>query len=867
MNRTHIATAFALLTSIASAPAIQLNWVEDLSAPDDTTYQFTDVRVIGGDVYMSGYARAGLTGFTWKRSGGVWTNLNVPGVSFLNTIHGTGSTDIWVGGNSGVHHFNGSTWSSVAAGVGEEIKNIAAIDASHVVALGANGTIRQTANGGTSWTTIAGGNGGSTVGLLATATDDIWIGGNDGQTYMEHWDGGAYDITPGYTTPGSFVQAIARNGAHAYACGTGGEAWKLDGAGTTFVDIMYQYQTFASARDVVVDASGDAWFVGERAHVFHYDLSGDSYELQNSVSLDDPAREYTSIFNDGGNLIVVGNGGVWETSVGDPIPIRFSNETATHAPGLTELDVGDVAWGDYNDDGNVDMIVEGVLWRNNGAPGYTFTSVFTPGASVWGDYDNDGKLDIYHFNHNTLYHNESTSNTTSFVAVPFPDVPMTWPNNNFTYSRGATWADYTGNGFLDIYIGGFENEGAVAFFDDALVFNNQDGTFTKQADRNSRQSRGVTSCDWDEDGDVDIYVSNYRLQRNPLWVNDGAGNFTDQGVAFGVSGNSPPVPPAVQSYAHTVGSCWGDINNDGHFDLFAGNFNHHDGRRGEDATLHRNQGPGNPNPADDWHFVPAWVLDVPDWQETYGSPSLADYDNDGDLDLYFTVLSASDAPRLYRNDGNWNFTNVTALEGLGGGNTSWQGAWADFDNDGDLDLVTDGKLFVNNSPTNNNWLKVHLSGNGTTVNSAAIGSQARIDLGNGTILTRHVEAGMGEGNQNDLTLHFGLGTHNTPVDIEITWLGAGGAITTMANSLPLNQTVALSLSPPAEVAFTNIVVNDTICFEFESESGSDYVLQSSTDLVQWTSSSFTIHGLGQRETTYDPSGFDSNKLYRLLVME
>jgi len=89
----------------------------------------------------------------------------------------------------------------------------------------------------------------------------------------------------------------------------------------------------------------------------------------------------------------------------------------------------------------------------------------------------------------------------------------------------------------------------------------------------------------------------------------------------------------------------------------------------------------------------------------------------------------------------------------------------------------------------------------------------------------------------------------------------------MANSVPLNQTVALSLSPPAEVAFTNIVVNDTICFEFESESGSDYVLQSSTDLVQWTSSSFTIHGLGQRETTYDPSGFDSHKFYRLLVME
>jgi len=867
MSRTHVTAVVALLLSFASAQAIQLNWVEDLSAPDDATYQFTDVRVIGGDVYVSGYARVGLDGSAWKRSGGVWTNLNITGVSFLNTIDGTGASDIWAGGNSGVHHYDGVNWSGVAAGLGQEVKNIAAIDASNIVALGGGGAIRQSTNGGSVWTTIAGGNGGTTVGLLANAIDDIWVGGNDGQSYMEHWDGASYDVTPGYTTPGSFVQAIAENGGHTYACGTGGEAWKLDGPGTTFVDIVYQWQAFAAARDVVVDAAGDAWFVGDHAHVFHYDLSGDTYELQNNVSLNDPSRGYTSIFNDGGNLIVVGNGGVWEASVGDPIPIRFSNETAVHAPGMTEVDVGDIAWGDYNNDGNVDMISEGVLWRNSGPPGYTFSTVFNPGASVWGDYDNDGKLDIYHFNHNILYHNESTSNTTSFVSVPFPAVPMTWSNNNFTYSRGATWADYTGNGFVDIYIGGFENEGSVAFFDDALVFNNQDGTFTKQADRNSRQARGVTSCDWDEDGDVDIYVSNYRLQPNPLWVNDGSGTFTDQGALFGIQGNSPPVAPALQSYAHTVGSCWGDVNNDGHFDLFAGNFNHHDNRRGEDATLYRNQGPGNPNPADDWHFVPEWILDVPDWQETHGSPSLADYDNDGDLDLYFTVLSASDAPRLYRNEGKWSFTDVTDLEGLGGGDTSWQAAWADFDNDGDLDLVTDGKLFVNNSPISNHWLKVHLTGNGTTVNRAAIGSQARIDVGSGTILTRQVEAGTGEGNQNDMTLHFGLGSHNAPVDIEVTWLGSGGAFTTVANDVALNQTVSLSLAPPAEVAYTNIVVVGTVCLEFESEAGTDYVLQSSTNLVEWFNKAFTIHGLGQIETTYDPSGFDSNKLYRIIVSE
>jgi len=200
-----------------------------------------------------------------------------------------------------------------------------------------------------------------------------------------------------------------------------------------------------------------------------------------------------------------------------------------------------------------------------------------------------------------------------------------------------------------------------------------------------------------------------------------------------------------------------------------------------------------------------WILDGADWQETYASPALGDYDNDGDLDLYFTTLSGGDAPQLFRNDGGWNFTNVTALEGLGGIANTWQAAWADFDNDGDLDLVTDGKIFVNNDVSNNHWLKVHLSGNGTTVNSAAIGAQVRIDLGGGTILTRQVEAGTGEGNQNDLTLHFGLGSHNSPVDVEVTWPDADGLVTTVVSSVTLDQTINIFRTP-----FKSDINNDGI---------------------------------------------------------
>lgn len=270
------------LASVAAAPGIQLNWAEDLSAPDDVTYQFTDVHAIGSDVYLSGYTRSGLNGVAWKRIGGVWSNLQISGVSYINTIHGTGSSDIWVGGNSGVHHYDGATWSSVPAGVSGEVKKIVALNASNVVALSVSGSVRMTTNGGTSWTGITGGRGGTTVGLLANGTDDIWIGGYDGSTYVQHWNGTTYDATYDMT-PGSFVQAVAQRGTNIYASGTGGEAWKLEGSLTNIVENDWRDLEHLNLlapgvgadmlsnfiendlQDLPLPASGAAWLAGRDA--------------------------------------------------------------------------------------------------------------------------------------------------------------------------------------------------------------------------------------------------------------------------------------------------------------------------------------------------------------------------------------------------------------------------------------------------------------------------------------------------------------------------------------------------------------------------------------------------------------------------
>ncbi|HVT12494.1 MAG TPA: CRTAC1 family protein, partial [Fimbriimonadaceae bacterium] len=218
---------------------------------------------------------------------------------------------------------------------------------------------------------------------------------------------------------------------------------------------------------------------------------------------------------------------------------------------------------------------------------------------------------------------------------------------------------------------------------------------------------------------------------------------------------------------HSIGACWGDFDNDGQFDLFAGNFAHIDSRGDQPKSRFlRNLGPKGK-----YHFEDMGTCGV-FYQESYASPAAGDYDNDGNLDLFFTTVYGTASfgkknfPVLYRNAGRFVFTDVTEKAGVANLPPTYQAAWADFNHDGQLDLVSGGKLFVNNG-NKNHWIEVRLVGDGVKVNRSAIGAQVRI-RGNRT-WTRQVEAGTGEGNQNDLTLHFGLGDNNGPVDLDVTW--------------------------------------------------------------------------------------------------
>ncbi|NJN77283.1 MAG: T9SS type A sorting domain-containing protein [Saprospiraceae bacterium] len=424
-----------------------------------------------------------------------------------------------------------------------------------------------------------------------------------------------------------------------------------------------------------------------------------------------------------------------------------------------------VAWGDYNNDcypdlfiANYDTDEANILYKNNGDGTFTETSTALFGADMasstvgtWGDYDNDGDLDLFVANNigtgNFLYRNE---NGTSFTRI-YND-PIV---NDLGYAHGATWVDYDNDGFLDM----FTAEYFATRFNN-LYHNNGDGTFTKNTTvavaLDAASSVSGVWGDYDNDGDQDLFVANTNNENNLLYRNNGNGNFTK--ITTGA---------IVNDGGQSVGASWGDYDNDNDLDLFVANAGN------QNNFLYENNGDGT--------FIKVTTgAIVNDGGHSHGS-AWADVNNDGFLDLLVTNDQNS-VNFLYMNNGNGTFSKVDhrlSLFTTGGGN-SFGTAFADFDNDGDLDL------FVANHDNQNNYLIqnynatgvtanfINIKLNGTNSNASAIGSRIAVKAtinGISTWLNREVAGltGGGIGGQSDLRAHFGLGDATIIDSIIVTW--------------------------------------------------------------------------------------------------
>jgi PKD repeat protein len=489
--------------------------------------------------------------------------------------------------------------------------------------------------------------------------------------------------------------------------------------------------------------------------------------------------------------------------------VTFTN--VSEAKGLPNIDSGHAtfSWGDYNNDDYVDLLIDTIygpqLFENNGPPSWDFTNVTAavglggPGMSnsVWGDYDNDGNLDIYtnwweeplpSFD-DVLWHNEGPPGYTfTNVTQAAGGVTDIYPG------KGNVWADVDRDGFLDIYVVNWRT-GSQPLYKDYYWYNNGDGTFTNMSEEAGiydtspdayRQppyaGMGITSSDYNNDGWMDIYVSNYLITPNYLWENQRNNTFKNVAADKNAAGHNKE-----GYYGHSAGSAFGDFNNDGFMDIWVSDLAHKDPGRADmcdDSLLLMNNGPPM------WNFtdirkdtgIPITPKGTTQGMyykdELYFSANWGDMDNDGDLDLFVPQVKNNEwaSTYIWRNDGDGTFTNVTDTVGV----KTWDsinGAWADYNNDGFLDIVTDGKApfsggfrqvrLWENSGNSNHWIKFNLTG--TENNAPGIGSRVKITIGD-EIQIREVDGGSGtQGSQNSLKVHFGLGSTTTVDQVEVRW--------------------------------------------------------------------------------------------------
>ncbi len=469
-----------------------------------------------------------------------------------------------------------------------------------------------------------------------------------------------------------------------------------------------------------------------------------------------------------------------------------------------------VAWGDFDNDGDDDLMTSGpILYRNNGDGTFNdinATNLFTAGGSnggVWGDYNNDGCLDFFgQGTTDILLKNSCNADGQGYILSDVTvesgihDIQSTIDCNGDgleenSPTEGSGWVDFDNDGFLDIYMANYECSSEHDFFQnytDRFWRNNGDGSFTEWSSQANvpavrHAGRGVTTGDYDQDGDTDIFVSNYRLDPNFFLENQGDGTFDEIAAANGTKGVY-----VTGAYGHTIGSVFGDIDNDGDFDLVQANLAHPFFYSFSDrSAILINDGTGN--------FEDQGVERGLYFRETHSNPTLFDADNDGDLDLFITCVYSNRDSDFYINDGDGNFTLSNHENGLliGGG---WGSATADFDQDGDLDLIA-YDLFRNDNANGNNWLKIRPIGgvNGGPLdgwlewkgnaNTSAIGAVITVVSGDKQQL-RQVSGGSGTGVQDSLTQHFGLGSAENVESINVLF---PGGTTLNFTDINVNQTI------------------------------------------------------------------------------
>jgi len=494
------------------------------------------------------------------------------------------------------------------------------------------------------------------------------------------------------------------------------------------------------------------------------------------------------------------------TDVAEQAGIRFTHDRgSTPEHHLPEMVGAGLAWLDYDNDGWMDLfVVQGGpfpaagsprsadrLYRNNGNG--TFTDVTEKAGlsdraygigTAAADYDNDGFVDLYVTNYGggTLYHNNGNGTFTDVTAK----ARVTGPR----IGTALAWGDIDGDGYLDLLITQYADDRkdkdlfcgdrATGVRDycppimydgtlNTLYRNNGDGTFTditRDAGLGKALGKGlgVLFVDFDLDGKPDIYIANDEMM-NYLFHNLGGGKFEDitvtSGTGFGLEGNPQG----------SMGVDAGDLDGDGLPDIVVANF------EGETNEYYRNLGSG--------------IFEDLSVTSGFGPPTLPyvkfglnllDVENDGDLDAFMANghiydrptrqgASAAQKPMLMWNDGTGRFRSRPCGTAFDRALVGRGSAVADYDNDGDPDVVVSNSAgplqLLRNNGEHGHWLGVQLVGRRS--NRQGIGARLVAETPGGKKITRFVQAGSSYLSSSDPRVLFGLGAETSVRKLTIYW--------------------------------------------------------------------------------------------------
>jgi hypothetical protein len=522
---------------------------------------------------------------------------------------------------------------------------------------------------------------------------------------------------------------------------------------------------------------------------------------------------------------------------------------ATNA-GLPGVLTSSAAWGDFNNDGLLDILLTGQsgtnfisqVWQNIGNGSFSNINVDLPGLSsgsvAWGDYNNDGFLDILLTGLNAsfkpvsqLWHNNGNGTFTQNTNAGLPGVA----------GGSVAWGDYDNDGRPDILLTGQSATVPIS----QLWHNNGDGTFTQNTNVAfvGLYYSSIAWGDYDNDGKPDILLTGFDTNSTlycQLWHNNGDGTFTQ-------NTNTPLPGVAGGSVA------WGDYDNDGWSDILITGIT----GAGGIAQVWHNNGDGT--------FTQNTNSTLPGIY--YSSAAWGDYDNDGWSDFLLTGLDGTGNPltQVWRNNGDGSFSQTAlAVPGVFQGSA----VFGDYDNNSKLDILLTGAsgFDTNGNPSSEiSLVLLNVSPVTDTPPTAPSGLTATIQ-GSQTVRLSWNRAGDLQTPTNGLSYNIRVGA--TPGGSDVLAPDANPAngfrrlpqmgnefenLSTTLTHLPSGhyywsvQAIdsAFAGSPfAAESTFTIVLTRPVITsasigasgqfqVQFNGSSGSTYMLQASTDLSQW----------------------------------